>query len=187
MVRTFIGIELEQNVVAEFSQELSYLKYHFPKIKWVHPQNLHITLKFLGNIQPNSLREVFTAMEIIGREALPFTLALQSVLLLPDSERPTVVCSKAGRGTEELLMLQRKVSLSCSALGYPEDHRPYLPHITLGRIKAPSYALGFEDYLADLANTDFGLTEVEEVIVYMSELGNNGAEYSPMYRVRLEG
>ena len=187
MVRTFIGIELEYDVIAEITQELSYLQFHFPEINWIRPQNLHITLKFLGNVQPNNLREVFSEIAALNTECLPFTISAQAVSLLPDQRRPKVVCAEVGIGTEQLISLQHRVEKACSILGYPEERKPFLPHITLGRIKKPSYAIGLENYLPDLANIDFGISEVEELIVYMSELGNHGAEYSPMYRVKLEG
>ena len=185
MVRTFIGISLEPSIVAEISQELSYLKHKFPNIKWVKSQNIHITLKFLGNVEPNDLRIIFNEVSQIGKTILPFALSIQSVTLLPDSKRPRVVCAGTGMGTEELVALQGKVDECCANFINSNDKKKYSPHFTLGRIKKPSYALGFEEYLSDFDNIDFGITDVDELVVYMSELGNNGAEYSPMYKVRL--
>lgn len=185
MVRTFIGISLEHSVVAEISQELSYLKHKFPNINWVKPQNIHITLKFLGNIEPNDLRGVFNKVDQIGHSVLPFALSIQSATVLPDCKRPRVVCAGTGMGTDEIVKLQKKVEECYDEFTNSSENKQYYPHVTLGRIKKPSYALGFEEYLSDLDNIDFGITDVDELVVYMSELGNNGAEYSPMYKIRL--
>ena len=187
MVRTFIGIEIENTVISEISQELSYLKNQFPNINWIRPENIHITLKYLGNVEPNDLRKVFSEIAKIGLSEAPFSLEIESTGVLPDLRRPKVVYAGCGFGGNELISLQNKIAKTCDTLGYPFEKKPYTPHITLGRIKKPSYALGIDDIILDMNNIDFGISDVDEIIVYMSELTSTGAEYSPMHRVRLEG
>ncbi len=185
MVRTFIGIELEKSVISEISEEISYLKCKFPDINWVRQENLHLTLKFLGNIQPNDLRSIFNDISVLENSVPSFAVSVSGVRLLPDARHPRIVCAGCSFGSNELVRLQQSIDKICNKLGYPLEQKDFTPHITLGRIKKPSFAHGFEDYLTDLNNVDFGITDVDEVVVYMSELGNNGALYSPMYRVRL--
>ncbi len=185
MVRTFIGIELENSVMAEISEEISYLQCKFPDINWVRRENLHLTLKFLGNVQPNDLRNIFNDITALENFASPFSIDITGINLLPDIKHPRIVCAGCNFGRNELVRLHSRIDEICHNLGYPVEQKPYSPHVTLGRIKKPSFAKGFEEYLSDLSNVDFGITDVDEVVVYMSELGNKGALYSPMYRVRL--
>ncbi len=185
MVRTFIGVEIEQAVIAEISQELSYLQHQFPEIKWVSPENLHITLKFLGNIKPNDLRAIFTLLADTAVFPSAFAVEVQAINILPNPRHPRIICAGCTLGSLELVELQRIITEKCATLGYQPDAKPYEPHITLGRVKKPSDACRLETILPDLNNIDFGITDVEEVIVYMSELKQSGAIYSPMYRVRL--
>ena len=187
MVRTFIGIELNANTVNEIAEELNYLSYHFPKINWVRPENLHITLKFLGNVIPNDLRNIFDNITYVGSKSSPFSLDIQSVGLLPNEKHPRIVYAGCAMGEDCLKRLHKEVNDIISSIGYPEEPRPYYPHITLGRIKKPSYALGIEEYLRDLQKINFGITDIDEIVVFMSELKNKGAVYSPMYRIKLEG
>ena len=185
MIRTFIGIELEPEMRADISQEISYLHGHFPKVRWVRPENLHLTLKFVGTIKPNELSDVFTATEDALADCDPFSLQLSGLGAYPDAIYPRTIWAGCAMGRDRLQLLAKNIEDELATLGYPPERRPYSPHLTLGRVKQPSFARGIEEYIEDGKQMDFGACDISEVVVYMSELKKDGAIYSPMHHIKL--
>ena len=89
-------------------------------------------------------------------------------------------------GIEGTVSLANILSKHYAAIGYPPEQRPFQPHFTLGRIKQPSDAAGFDEFSNDLVNVSFGILDIEEITVFMSELKKSGARHTPMQRIKLK-
>lgn len=186
MIRTFIAVEVSPEVRKALGAQIHDLKAHFPKINWVKPDNLHLTLKFIGNIAPDDLPDIFAVTEEAVAEIAGFSLEVCGAGAFPDLIHPRVMYAECTQGREEATQLAEAVEGALAPLGYLPDGRKYAPHLTLGRIKKPSDALGIENHAQELAQARFGVIEVEEVVVFMSELKKHGARHTPMQRIRLK-
>ncbi len=185
MIRTFIGIELDGQIAHELNQEISYLKSYAPKIRWVSPDALHLTLKFLGDVQEKDLPDVFTATSNAAAELDAVTAEVGGVAAFPNLKHPRVVVADIASGRDELAQIASVVDDCFEEFGYPPEKRGFKPHITLGRVKQPHDAEGLHEVIDDAANASFGLLDVAQIVVFMSDLRRTGPVYAPMHRVDL--
>ena len=186
-MRTFVAVPVNDAVRGKLSGMLTLLSAAAPRVRWVRPENLHITLKFLGDVPPQDLDELFSALTDAITETAPFTLEVAGLGAFPRVSAPRVAWAGIGEGAEELSALAGKTETACAALGYEPEARPYRPHLTLGRARIPSDMADAAALLTKCAKDSFGVIDVDEAVVYMSELRKSGPVYSPMARIPLGG
>ncbi len=189
MVRTFLAVEPDEETRANLAEAVRTLREAAPRIRWSLPENLHLTLKFLGEVPPADLEDVFRAADAAAAATESFLLDIEGLRLFPDPRRPRVVSAGCAAGTRELTELAAAVETACAGAGFEPERRPFSPHITLGRIRQPGDAGGVAEGLEAYAEEGFGVVPVREVTVFMSELRRGGAVHSPMHRApcRAEG
>jgi len=179
-IRTFIAIELPSEVKTLLDNVQQGLKSLPLKAKWVRPQNIHLTLKFLGDINPANIEDIGQAMAHAADECAPFSLSVAGIGFFPGIKRPRVVWAGLGGETEILLNLQRRLAQRLAAIGFPKEKRPFKAHLTLGRIRhtvSPRIVgSAIEDY-SNLGNLQF---DADRIILFKSDLKPTGAVYSPL-------
>lgn len=187
MIRTFIAAEIPPSVRDKLSRQLTAFKTSAPLVKWSHPENLHLTLRFLGDVKEDELDELFDATEDAVAAIPAFALEIRGVGAFPNWRHPRVVWAGCGEGTEDALALASAVEESCVDLGYERERRPFRPHLTLGRVKQPADAYGLAEAVMGLEGKPFGYIDIDSVVVFMSTLRRGGPVYSPMARIALGG
>jgi 2'-5' RNA ligase len=150
-------------------------------VRWVRPEALHVTLRFLGNIDPARVRPLAHAVSDRVASLAPFEMRLGAARLFPSARRPRVVMVELAPA-EPLEELAAAVEDGVVAAGFEPEGRRFRAHLTLGRLRGrrPPAMRG----LAAPAGT---ACEVAEVVLYRSELKPSGAEYTPLERVALRG
>ncbi len=186
MLRVFIGIELSPEVQAGLAEQIDRLRRHASRVRWVREENLHITLKFIGNVVPDELPDVFAAAERSAGTCDPFSLEICGLGCFPDLRRPRIAWAGCGSGCEACRILAGNIETEFAKIGYKPEHRTFHPHVTLGRIRTPGHAMGLENALQESGTKCYGQTDVSELVVFMSELKRSGAVYTPMQRVKIE-
>jgi RNA 2',3'-cyclic 3'-phosphodiesterase len=175
MIRTFIALHIPDDIKDTLQKGITRLKEKNRSVKWVRPEGMHITLKFLGDI-PEDL--VGPLSEELDRAALPhpmLTLELSSFGAFPNVKRPRVVWAGLKGDVEGLAGLAVSVDKACARCGISEERRPFSAHITLGRLKAPT--------MVDLDTGSLaGVFTAREVLLYRSELLPEGAWYTVLHR-----
>ena len=170
------------------------------RVLWVPLPNMHITLKFLGQVPEESLPAVGDQLRL-RLEALPSVqLELRGLGCFPSVEQPRVIWVGAHSDGDALTTLAAEINGCLEELGFAPEERPFHGHLTLGRIKpsAPSKAPGEADkethegpglqpLLEELGDHEFGPCTLHEAILYKSELSRAGAEYTPLARFPLAG
>lgn len=185
MIRTFVGIELDEATRGLLADEIAYLKHAAPAVRWVAPENLHLTLKFVGDVRERDLPELLATVSEVTAQHDPFSLRVLGLGVFPRPDRPRVLWAGCAEGSDQATRLARDLEAACARIGYPPEKRPYRPHITLGRVKNPRDADEAILRIEDGANTDFDSTDVRSAVVFMSELTKSGAEYTPMHHAML--
>lgn len=178
-IRTFIAVPLSPILLAELKKVIEHLRSFSKGVNWVKPESIHLTLKFLGHLTQDEVSKVYEGMEKIFQSApSAFTLTASGLGAFPSLRRPRVLwVGIAGRGLENVLSLQKVIETELSQRGFPQEERPFSPHLTLARIK-------FADHLNELmhAFTSYQFPEVEfpveNVQVMRSDLRPHGAVYS---------
>jgi RNA 2',3'-cyclic 3'-phosphodiesterase len=185
-IRTFLAIELEPEVRERLIGLQEKLAQSIPDVKWVEPENLHLTLLFLGNVDERELPAVCRAAQDAVSELPAFALTIESASCFPNARRPRVLWAGIGSGVQEVVAVHDALETALLELGcYRREERQYTPHITLGRVKSehPSDRLGqaLQKYLAWKG----GESRVDEVHVMSSQPSPHGPEYTVVGRARL--
>lgn len=135
-IRAFIAIELPQEIKTDLSVSLSKLKPGREKaVKWVNPNSIHLTLKFLGNIPEVKIVDITHTIKQAGSCLHPFTLELSRLDAFPNLKSPRVVWVGIGGDIPSVSHLQKQIDKSLIPLGFSPEKREFSPHLTLGRIR----------------------------------------------------
>jgi RNA 2',3'-cyclic 3'-phosphodiesterase len=180
-IRTFVAIEIGADVRGRAGQLIDRLQAAPADVKWVDPQNLHWSLKFLGDVDARETPEVCDAVAQAVAAFPVFEVEARGVGAFPDVRRPRTVWMGVSRGQNELAALHERLEQRLKLLGFRGENRRFVPHLTLGRLRGGPNGIR---ELADLIekHKDFagGATSVEEVVVFSSTLGRNGPTYEAL-------
>ena len=186
-LRVFIAAELPvavNSVLESVQQELKSLRL---KARWVKPENIHLTLKFLGNINPVDVDIINGALVEAAGNYAPFALTLGGIGFFPGIKRPRVVWAGLGGDIRMLLNLQRDLEDRLDTAGFPKEKRAYKAHLTLGRIRdavQPKTVGQAVQKFSDLGGQKF---TVDRITLFRSDLKPTGAVYSRLKQVGLSG
>lgn len=185
--RTFLGVAVSADTrrrCTTLQTELAAVA----EVKWVDPPNLHVTLLFLGDLDDRDLVDVCKVASAAARREPPFSLRVYGLGAFPTPRRPKVLWGGITDGAESLLRLYAAIAAPLiESCVYRKEDRDYTPHLTLGRANADEDSNILAVELPKRMAWDGGQTEVEEVLVYSSELRRAGPEYAVLARSPLLG
>jgi len=181
-IRSFIAIELPEEAkkgLARLRKELERDEHKF--VKWVDPRGIHLTLKFLGNIPFNRITEITKAIEEAAQGVSPFHLEISSLGAFPSLRQARVFWVGIGGEVDKLSRLQQDIDSALAALGFTKEERPFVPHLTLARIKegaSPPERRSFGELVGSTIFEDKYPVEVEAIKLMRSQLTPAGAIYT---------
>ncbi len=186
MVRTFLAIDLPGTQRKILEEHQGRWKSAKADVRWIYPSNMHLTLKFLGEIQESSAESVTTACKEVCCLHRGLSLFLNGTGIFPNLRRPRILWIGIGGETDLLCKLQDNIETALEEKGFPREDRVFTPHLTVGRVRSPrKLSRLLEVFLKDkIVIEPF---TVEEVIVYKSRLTPRGPLYSPLARCPLGG
>ena len=137
IIRTFIAIELNDEHRRALSKVQMQLKEERAAkyVRWVAPDSIHITLKFLGDVDAAQMPALQRTVANACVGIAPFTLKISGVGAFPNTRRPNVIWVGAHGEVERATLLAKKLEDACEVLGFPREDREFSPHLTLGRVK----------------------------------------------------
>jgi 2'-5' RNA ligase len=185
-LRTFIAVDIGKAIRDRAVALQETLARSTSDVKWVEPENLHVTLLFLGEVDDREVPGVCRAVAEQTAQQTAFNLSVETVGCFPNPRRPRVLWIGVGEGAQELCALHDSLEPPLLELGcYRREDRKYAPHITLGRVKSdrPSDKLGTA--LLKQADWKGGQILVREIQVMSSQLTPQGPIYSVMSRAKL--
>jgi 2'-5' RNA ligase len=188
-IRAFIAINLSLAVQSQLDRIATQMKAEIGPgpVRWVAACNIHLTLKFLGDIPVSDLDNLKKILQSQASRIPAFGLSLGEVGAFPSFNRPRVIWVGV-QAPVELSELQRGIDMATAALGYASEGRPFSPHLTLGRVSRNADASGMKKVSQALENRKFGVsadTRVEAVHLYQSDLKPEGAVYTCLYSAAL--
>ena len=184
MIRAFIAIEIDPQLVRQISAVVTDLKPRIAGIRWVPQANFHLTLKFLGDIEENKIEPIARALELALRPFPRFTINAKDLGVFPDLKRPRVLW--IGLEGKKLLELASKVEKALEPLDFVPEKREFKPHLTVGRWRQFDRASRkFLEELEKWQGHEFGESTVAEVIFFQSELRRERAIYHRLRVVTL--
>ncbi len=150
------------------------------KASWVRPENVHLTLKFLGNIHPDRVSEIGHVLKTVAGEFGPFSLSFSELGMFPKSGGPRVLWMGVKDPGQTLPALHRRVQAGLESLGFEPENRPYSPHLTLARIKSPKNGRLLREQVKTKPEVEPVVFEVDRIVLFQSELTAGGSRYSKL-------
>ncbi|MFA5389090.1 MAG: RNA 2',3'-cyclic phosphodiesterase [Candidatus Omnitrophota bacterium] len=183
-IRAFIALEIDEQTKQKILHLLDTLKKSGADAKWLTENQLHLTLKFLGNIEDNMTQKISGVLSDISGSARPFAINFSETGAFPDLEHPRVICLGIGKGAEHLEALNREIENSLEELGFKKEERPFKPHLTLGRVRSlknlPNLIKTIKGKEKDLEPIDN--VKIDKLTLFKSRLDPEGAVYIPITR-----
>ena len=186
MIRTFIACDIPNTIRKKIASFQSTLREYRADIKWVRPESIHITLKFLGDVEESKIQAVVQAVGQAAKSKVPFTTSIEGTGTFPNDRSPRILWIGIQEGADRLADLASRMEEAFFLLGFPKEKRSYSAHLTLGRVRSLHR---IQDTIRALHSTPFeaGSFRVDEIVVMKSDLQSTGAVYTPLHRIKLEG
>ena len=186
MLRAFIAITLPatlQRTIAEVRQVFQSLQSPW---RWVTPAQIHLTLRFLGNVPAEQVTSIVQAMERAARGQPAFILRAQSLGCFPHASRPRVLWVGLADPSQALAHLNECLSAALIPVGFPPEDRPFHPHLTLARVQNSIRSDQLLPVLQAYQNRCFGEFSVTQLHLFQSELQRGGARHTVLRSVMLQ-
>jgi 2'-5' RNA ligase len=189
-LRTFIAVELDQELRAKLRDLQGQLDSQVAprSVRWVRPEGIHLTLKFLGDTPLDRIEGVKDAVSRAAGSVRPFTFAVGGLGCFPNTSRPRVVWVGLQEVTGNLSQLKRAVETEVAPLGFPTEGRAFHPHLTLGRVNrraSNSEVREIGEIVASSAIGTLDEMEVTAVSYIQSDLLPSGAVYTNLHEAHL--
>lgn len=181
--RVFVAIELPAAVRRKLIEHIDRLRDSVPEARasWVREGNLHLTLKFLGDIPLTSLEKLSAAASIATARVEPFEIVVEGCGAFPPNGQPRVLWIAIADPSGHLALLNRSVEDECEKAGFPREQRPFHPHLTIARIRKPHDSRHLAAVHKEMV---FGpeVTRASELAVFRSELRSEGSRHTVISR-----
>jgi 2'-5' RNA ligase len=188
-IRCFIAIELPDELRDKLSNLQAQLKTESQTgVKWVNPYGIHLTLKFLGNVDQDRISPITRAMEKVAQRASPLTLQVEGLGVFPNPRQVQVAWVGMSGEVDKLAQLQQGIESALAKLGFTPEKRRFTPHLTLARLRdraSPEERQRLGQLIADTRFEPAHTFSVDAISLMRSQLTREGAIYSQIRSVEL--
>ncbi len=190
-IRVFVALEMDNRIQIRLDEIQEELKKSGVSIRWVKPENIHLTLKFLGQITSGQTEQIKRALGKTAKTKKPFFISLGKLGAFPRPEYPRVIWVGIEEGNKKTVQLNKELETHLQMLGFTPEAREFIPHLTLGRIRLPHQdkkaLLRLKEMILYLnSQTAEPLKAlVNRVTIFQSTLTPKGSFYGPLHRILL--
>ncbi len=182
-MRVFIAVEVSSEVRDAVRLLVSELRKSLKSARWVPPENLHMTLRFLGEASEERLRDMSIELEATVARFAPLHLEFRGLTVLPNFRRARVLCASVKDPPREIHGLHAQIEGVVTKHGFPPEERGFEPHLTFARFRKPEKELGL--IRSGFEDRAFGTVRVEHLVLIRSTLKPSGAVYDAVARFPL--
>jgi len=189
-LRTFIAVEMSPSVISRAGDLIDKLRVAPAEITWVRPQQMHLTLKFLGDVPDTETPDICRVVQKVADDFEPFEIICRGAGAFPNVRDPRTLWIAIEDGADELKRLQALIDGELkSELGYAKEQRGFHPHLTIGRVKRelPGGRGELTRLLEEHAHFDANLAIIDEVVTFASFLSRKGPTHDALGRAVLGG
>lgn len=185
--RAFIAIDLPETVRRSLAEAQEALNLHGASIKWVRPENIHLTLKFLGDTDTAQTARIVGAMTSAAKDCPGLSLMAKDIGVFPDLKRARVIWAGVKGQLEILINLQRNLEDYLAELGFAKERRNFSAHLTLGRVKGKIAPTRLKAAIEGFKGFESEPFKVDRIVLFKSELRPSGAVYTQVHQALFSG
>jgi RNA 2',3'-cyclic 3'-phosphodiesterase len=186
-IRAFVAFPIPEMITIRICDIQERLKSYRLPVRWVKPENVHLTLKFFGEISLSTINDIGKVLEDTVRVYAPLMFFIKGLGIFPNIKKPRVLWIGISGDIKPLSEIQANLETNLEKKGFAKENRPFKSHLTLGRIKGDIYPENLFDILRSFSNFTSEPFEVKELVLYKSELNPSGALYTKLQTVYLDG
>ena len=184
-VRTFIAVELSQEIKENLKGIQEELKKANADMKWARPDNIHLTLKFLGSTPAQQIPEIAGELKSGLAGFGSFSIEIAKLGSFPEKGKPRIIWAGVNAGSEDVIRLQGKIENSLKRFNFAQEDREYAPHQTIGRAKGFKNMERLQELMKTKNAVQLGNMIVENVYVIRSDLKPEGPVYTVLENILL--
>jgi 2'-5' RNA ligase len=177
-VRLFVALEIPRAVRDNLATLIKDLRRTAPNARWLRPENIHVTLKFIGEVPPEKVQYIRGALSGVRSEHAA-ELSFRGLGFFPNAKRPSVLWAGID-ASPNLQSLAGDIESSLEKLGFPREQRPFVPHLTIARFQPPRIHEQLQSAIAQSSEREFGSLRTCEFHLIKSNLKPSGAEYTTL-------
>lgn len=185
-IRSFIAIELSPENQAKLSQIIKELKTSGADVKWVRPENIHLTLKFLGQVETKQIPEITEILEETAKGFDKFEIQLNELGAFPKIHSPRVIWVNANEPTGIISTIVFQLEERLEKLGFAKEGREFTAHITIGRVRSSDGRINLVDKLKQTKISSPIIQEVNKLTLFKSTLTPSGPIYGVINQANLK-
>ncbi len=182
-VRCFVALRIEPGPLEALSRAQERLRRSGADVKWVETRNLHLTLKFLGNVEPERLPAVEGVLHSIAAGTPRMTGRIHGLGAFPNARAPRVIWAGMSFQPDAASTVAARLESELALLGFAPEDRPFASHVTLGRTRSARGRASLVEELGKLVDSDFGSQSVTRLILFQSLLSSAGPTYTPLAEI----
>jgi 2'-5' RNA ligase len=184
VIRTFIAVDLDDPVIEKICNVIEILNSRITEIRWLGKENLHLTLKFLGNIAESQVEPIAAALRHTLGLFSPCTISAKRLGVFPDFRRPKILW--VGLTGDHLVQLAAMIESALVPFGFIPEKRAFTPHLTIGRWREGSRPpKNLRQEIDSWNDFEFGACAVRQIVLFQSVLKPEGASYSQLKTIQL--
>ena len=185
-MRAFIALELSEEIKKELSRLQEELKKTGADVKWAKPENIHLTLKFLGNVEENKIAQIKEILDGISSQNKPFEISLFKLGAFPSLNYPRVIWVGIDKGCAETEKIAALAEEKLENMGFGKEKRPFSAHLTLGRVRSGRNKAGLKEIISSLEVKPKSCA-IEGITLFQSTLTPRGSIYTPLHAAVFKG
>ena len=185
-IRCFIALDLSDETRSELDRIIGVLQEADANVKWVKPTSIHLTLKFLGQVEEEKIARISERLKDIARGASPFDILLEGMGAFPKWDYVKVIWVGLGEGSDKVKDLAKKTEEIMSEEGFEKETREFSPHLTLGRVRSAKKKKQLKE-MSDSVKVDPASSHISRIVLFKSELSPQGARYTELASVEFAG
>jgi 2'-5' RNA ligase len=180
-VRLFLAIPVEEEILRSLERGVSRLRESRAAVRWVRPEAIHQTIKFLGETRQERVDTLIRSTTAVCDRFQPFPISVTGLGAYPDPRRPRVIWAGVRELSGSLQRLWKSIEETTEKLGWLREKRGFSPHITLGRVKGSINLARLSEIIMSMENEHWGDQEAGNLVLYHSRLNPDGARYEKVH------
>ncbi len=184
MIRSFIAVDIPNDIkdkIAEIQMELQPI---LPKVSWVKPSNIHLTLKFLGDVASNQIPSIEDAIRHVVKDQQPFNMKIGSIDAFKNFSQPKVLWFDIATDPTPIVRLTENLNSSLNRFSSPKESRKFIPHLTIARMRNHISLTKFASHFDAYNEINHVPIYVKQIVLMKSQLTSEGAIYTKLQTVQ---
>jgi len=184
MIRSFIAIDIPKEIKNKIAKIQMELQQILPKVSWVNPPNIHLTLKFLGDVASNRIPSITGAIRHTVQNQVPFNMKLSSISAFKNFSYPTILWIGISTDPAPIVKLAKNLNSSLNCFGFPQESRKFIPHLTIARIRNNISLTKFASHFDAYNNINHTPVSVKQISLIKSKITSEGAIYKKLQTIQ---